>query len=564
MGGTCVERGESVCVPGAAGGCAGASALLICAADGSEFEEQACPAATPNCRDGACTDTLCAPGGRVCRGNDVLECDSAGQAQTVVETCPVTCRSGACSELDACSFDGKYYLGCDFWAVYLDNEARDLSFGLTISNPAGNDVEYQIVGPGDAVLSSGVVAAGGLVFVDLSEAVQLNGSGVSDAAYRVTANGPVTVHQFNPPNNLVQGFSNDASLLLPFNALGTEYRVMAYHSGDDLATFARLSARWYVTIVATSVGTTTVTVESPAAIAAGPGVSAMAPGQTSTFELQQGQVLSLMAAENNGDDPDPGDPADLTGMSVSATSPIAVFSGSEASYIPDDTGAADHIEQQLYPVDTWGTEYVLAKFAARGTEDDVYRIMTNTAGTVLTTIPAIDQVNGRTLANPGDAVEFIYRGDFVVQATAPISVGQFMVGSLYPGFQGNCTATRTAGCSIPLAPECDNAKRIGDPAFLLPVASSQLRQDYNFLTPEGYAINWISIVLPEGANVLLDGVALSATLDAVGSTTWRVARVPMEAGTHTLVSDVPVGLYVYGYGCDVSYAYPGGLNLETE
>jgi len=562
--GICAEGTAPVCTPGTVNGCASGSALLRCNDEGSAFVESACPADAAICRDGACESTICDAGERSCRGADIVACDADGQALSVVETCPIACSGGRCVDTDACAFDGKYYLGCDFWAVYLDNEARGLGFGLTVSNPGGNDVNFDILGPGDAVLQSGVVAGGALAFVDLSTAVQPNGSGITDSAYRVRANGPVTVHQFNPPNNIVEGYSNDASLLLPSNALGTSYRVMAYHSGDDLAIFARLSARWYVTIVATSEGTTDVTINTPAGISAGTGVTAMAPNSTSTITLQRGQVLTLMAERNNGDEPDSDDPADVTGMSIDATQPVAVFSGSEASYIPDDTGAADHIEQQLYPIDTWGTEYVVAKFAPRGGEDDIFRVMTNTAGTRLTTIPAIDGVNGRVLNNPGDAVEFLYRGDFVVQATAPISVGQFMVGSLYPGFGANCSGTRTTGCVIPLAPECGNTKRLGDPAFLLPVASSQLRTDYNFLVPEGYTENWVSIVLPTGATAELDGTAVTATPTTIAGTTWQIVRVEVAPGTHRLVSSAPSGLYVYGYGCDVSYAYPGGLNLDTE
>jgi hypothetical protein len=40
---------------------------------------------------------------------------------------------------------------------------------------------------------------------------------------------------------------------------------------------------------------------------------------------------------------------------------------------------------------------------------------------------------------------------------------------------------------------------------------------------------------------------------------WRVAG----AGAHRLRGSAPFALYVYGYDCDVSYAYAGGLDVPT-
>jgi hypothetical protein len=137
-----------------------------------------------------------------------------------------------------------------------------------------------------------------------------------------------------------------------------------------------------------------------------------------------------------------------------------------------------------------------------------------------------------------------------------------MVGSLYPGIP-TCTRSNTSGCAIPLHPACDNLKRIGDPAFLLPVPAVQYRSDYLVLVPEGYAENFAGVASPAGTTVVIDGVPSTVTATAIGGTGWEVRNIPLAPGTHRVSADVGIGVSIHGYGCDVSYAYPGGLNLES-
>ena len=48
----------------------------------------------------------------------------------------------------------------------------------------------------------------------------------------------------------------------------------------------------------------------------------------------------------------------------------------------------------------------------------------------------------------------------------------------------------------------------------------------------------------------------------VGGTGFSVAQVPIPAGQHSISSDQPFGIVVYGYGQYTSYIYPGGLDFE--
>ncbi len=66
--------------------------------------------------------------------------------------------------------------------------------------------------------------------------------------------------------------------------------------------------------------------------------------------LQQGQSYRLI--NNDGLD------ADMTGTTINADKPVAVFGGVKIALIPASTAAGDHLVEQLPPVSTWGNHFV--------------------------------------------------------------------------------------------------------------------------------------------------------------------------------------------------------------
>ncbi|MFT5432928.1 MAG: hypothetical protein ACI9OJ_003632, partial [Myxococcota bacterium] len=140
---------------------------------------------------------------------------------------------------------------------------------------------------------------------------------------------------------------------------------------------------------------------------------------------------------------------------------------------------------------------------------------------------------------------FAATNNFEVTATGRILVGHYMTGSSYPGHLKACGNTG-----------------IGDPAFTLPVPTQQFLSEYTVLTPPGYVENYLNIVAPSGAEVTVDGQPLTVPLSQVGpGLDWGVAKVPVTEGVHQVSAKKKIGLTAYGYDCDVSYAYPGGLRL---
>ncbi|HEX4351300.1 MAG TPA: hypothetical protein VHZ95_00275, partial [Polyangiales bacterium] len=144
----------------------------------------------------------------------------------------------------------------------------------------------------------------------------------------------------------------------------------------------------------------------------------------------------------------------------------------------------------------------------------------------------------------------------------------------------------------------------GDPSIITVPPIDQFRRDYIFLTPDKYSFDFVTIVAPANANIQLDGAPLP---DACAGTPadgisrrpgdpmpdWIVHRCQLSFpevtngtsggglmggsaptvvqvlpgdqhdGAHTIVSDQPVSIVVYGFDRFVSYAYVGGLNLNA-
>ncbi len=637
------------CKPGEKS-CQGAF-LAVCKPDGKGYDLSACPDGKPVCLDGACVvcepdATYCAPAGAT-QGVAVLQCNATGSEAKVVQACApgeqcvqnkclvcvpgtkeclgdtaracnddgsawitgqdcaakgLSCIGGLC--FDPCSADVKANsnVGCDYWAVDLDNafeagggkvyDAQNAQFAVVVSNTASKPATVTVTLGADASApgaktSSFLVPAKGLQVIDLPvpawgvQNQSQDGSDINERVFRIKSSQPIVAYQFNPLQN-VGVFSNEASLLLPTSALGEEYWVVSHQ---------QLSLhRGYATVVAVLPGPTKVAIVPSAPTLAGIGVPQMSVGGKQNFTLQQGQVLTI---ESNGDK------ADLTGTWIKADRPIAVFGGSEASISPQ-TGncinnplgtppkvcavtnglipcakdsdcpvacCADHLEEQLFPTKSWGQTYVGAKLFARGKEKDAWRVLAAANGTKVTVTPDIGIVV--PTLNQGQFFEFHTDADFVLEADKPVMLVQYMASSFSTMTSANATCTSDATCKSQYGfiGLCEGAASktcgpIGDPSMLLDIATSQYLDQYVFLVPDKYALNYITVIAPQGANVKLDGSAIGAVaFTQVPQSTWQVARLAIGAGTHALVSDKKVALFVYGYDDDVSYGYPGGAGL---
>ena len=97
---------------------------------------------------------------------------------------------------------------------------------------------------------------------------------------------PIVAYQFNPLNDSGV-FSNDASLLLPASAIGSEYYVMSWPGGVSIPGMGPQTG-WF-TIVASAAGVTNVEITFSSDVVAGTSspLQGITAGTTRSFPLTQ-------------------------------------------------------------------------------------------------------------------------------------------------------------------------------------------------------------------------------------------------------------------------------------
>jgi hypothetical protein len=574
---------------------------------------------------------VCEPGKGRCDGQTASLCDATGDSFTFVDECDVdageACRDGGCQKLCAVAATRRSNVGCEYWAVDLDNarvsdmlNAAAQQFAVVISNPqpdiaATVRIEQDDSEPGQEndptqVIEAVVPAFSARVFrlgpreVDGSPPGKFNAgthTALTRAAYRITSTMPIVAYQFNPLEN-VNVFSNDASLLKPVEALTPPgaglrdaYVVLGWpqtiaKTDDPRTNFDPTNPsdlRAFLTLVGTREDTR-VRIRSSVRVVPGGPVEETMPGEEIELTLQPFDVLNLETGGFN---------ADFTGSLVQADGPIVAFVGSEASdapFFPDLSHrdcCADHLEEQLDPIRTAGKSFIAAvspnraeAIVAAGStigeapQFESFRVIAVTdRGARVTT----------TLANREGRFELAGKGSFVDVSSAEhfaiVSDEPVMLASISPSQEAANVPRGLPG---------------GDPSLLIFPPIEQFRTRYVFLTPDKYSFDFVRIMAPAEATIVFDGVALEdltgcveqpAGSAATPSTATDLASkwvvyscqlsfpeidpdlaapanlTPGEQndGVHRIESSHKVGVLVDGFDSFVSYAYAAGTELET-
>jgi hypothetical protein len=592
------EPTEPACKEGVLG-CLG-SALTRCENGAPQLVEE-CAARQLVCAPTLAKCTPCVPNAVSCDGPHVLRCSGDGQRQDK-ELCDTdkgyACRTGGCTQLCEDAAVKKSNVGCEYFAVDLDNavtsqgNAALQQFAVIVSNPqpdlaARVTVEEETSQPGQpsALRVIGEASVGvrhleifrlGPKEVDGSPPNVPNGgthTALTRNAFRIRSDVPIIAYQFNPLDN-VNVFSNEASILLPTTALGggggRTYVVAGWpqtiaDTTDPLTDFD-INLRAFLTIVGTRPDTRVKIKTSARVVPGGPFPSGIEKGAEVEHVLQPFEVLNLETGDFN---------ADFTGTFIDSSGPVAVFVGSEASDAPsfDELAlrscCADHLEEQVVPIRAAGKRFALGRMPVRSKviaaaganvaafdEPELYRVVATKPGKT-----HIDTSLGQVidLTEEGASAIISANKDFTLTASQPVIVADIQV------------SQEAAGVSRGLPG--------GDPSLTFVPPIEQWRNEYVVLTPDKYAFDFLVMTAPTGSSIYLDGLPVDGKVCEQGSMPgfvvyrcqlsfptidpFKTGRDAIKDGrqndgVHRIVADYPLSILVYGFDAFVSYAYAGG------
>lgn len=509
---------------------------------------------------------ICTPGVRRCTGNgtEAQVCNADGTDWEADAPCEGGDEGQACFEdlcLTACqqARATQSYLGCEYWGADLANHftmADDMfNFAFVVSNTHPTLTAQVALETDTQTLQTLSVAPQSLGVMEIAPPRPRHnpGTGIRYTAYRLTSSLPVAAYQFNPLQTAEYNAQNqatrlaastDASMLLPAHVLDDRYIAMAWQQTPVPGTITYTGGSLLAVVAPTEVDVTLVTTTASSGV--GPGVpSPVLAGSSRTFHLMPFQVLQLVTLL-------PGQ--DWTGTRIEATGKVAVFAGNECGRVPANSNYCDHMEEQMFGLTAWGQTYVGVKSWARGQESDLWRILADQDGTVVSFEPPGVAPN-RTLT-AGEFMDLQTTEDFLVTASKPVALAQFFTGS------------------STVVPGCDQftCSETGDPSMVLVPPTGQFRSSYMVLTPDTYQQDFVTVVHKVGADIRLDGMTMGGAR-AVGNSEWRALSVRVADGVHQLSANEEFGVVVYGYGgndqggpldydtANVSYGYPGGLNF---
>ena len=498
---------------------------------------------------------ICHPKSTFCDQKIIRKCDASGQSSTAVESCKEECSFGRCITTRCkTAQETNTTDGCLFYGLDTDNAFHDDTqvFGFPIGNPGTApvwvDVEKSVSEDTWLPVVSGFVYAGTINYFRIAlgpkmgDDYHIEGTGQGYKAYRITSTGPIVAYQINADDEAVGSINSGSTLLLPMHVLGQHYYAIT-PPDQGAASFSHATFgpdHGFISVVGAK-NNTKVTITVKGAVMTGGPIGAMAAGETSSFIINEGEVVQL-ETQGKGDD--------FSGSEIISDQPVVVYAGSVCgSFDPMRIAyrACDHIVETMYPTRSWGKNFVFLdmRMPEHLPSKSIWgRIVASENDTTVNfdsprTLPGLPSATilkrGEVLAlEITDSLASGGRAHFSILADKPIEVGAF----------------------------------IGDDeggAIIAP--TDQFLDDY-LISTHPWFTGYIMITRKVGTPVTLNGLPVPDSVFAPGGNGYEVSYIPtkrceglLNECAHRVVGS-NIGVAVTANGGSCNYCYVGGTAVK--
>ncbi|EMS31983.1 hypothetical protein C943_01718 [Mariniradius saccharolyticus AK6] len=424
-------------------------------------------------------------------------------------------------------------MGKEFWFGYMENngvppDAPDRGVVvITAAEAASGTLEYD----GKTVNFS--LNAGQQFMYQINDSDMLHRiSGmVQNKGVYIQSSGNVSVYAFNERFR-----SADGTVVLPVSTLGKEYLVTSHFETMTYPVNYNANANNESLLLV-------VGVEDNTKIEIIPSVwtwTGQAPNVPFTISLNRGQSYQVKA---RGDLT--GTRVRVIGENVEECKNIAVFGGNKWTSVGDCGQANDHLFQQAYPINTWGSEFFHIPLAGRSS-GELVKVLASEDQTQVW----VNGVNRGTL-NAGKFMTLNFQQDEVasIKTDKPSAVTVF---------------AKSQNCNDRNQPFFDQ----GDPFMITYSPNQQLLTSitFNALQLPSIVNHYVNVIVKtaEVDATRLDGNNIGNRFSPIpGSSEYSYARINIGAGVHSLNNRGGLIAYVYGFGYIESYGFAVGASLDN-
>jgi gliding motility-associated-like protein len=453
--------------------------------------------------------------------------------------------------------------GTDFWVAYAGHiDAKASRMTLFLSSDI--NTTYKVEGNGQAIASGNILAnVITPVFIDPNVVdVHIASSDVveSNKGIHITSGSPISVYSI-----ISNSARTGGSLILPTKALGREYYAFSYQNAGGTQNNA---ARSEFTIVAVEDNTE---IEITPTASSFNGTRQANTTYKITQKLNKGDIYQFQSA------------SDVSGSLIRTLGnckPIAVFSGSTWTAFCEDgntrtnpniplpgrptPSGGDNLYQQLFPVSSWGKNFVTAPFF--NTENgniDAIRVIVSEDNTNITVNGNNTLAFGTTLSNPykkGSVITYFTNKPSILKADKPIGVAQYQSAQ-------NCNPANPLNVSnqTPLFP--------GDPEMTILNPIEQTLSDITVFSKlnsiTGVRTNilkyYLNIIIKtaDASDLTVDDIAVTNLKAIDNEYSYAVIDVTSSQDQHRIKASGGFVAIAYGYGNVESYAYLAGADVRN-